>query len=74
MAITSNTQKISGSSAVPYDSGTYTVENFIEDADAGNNIFAFQDLTVKANLTLTGQSGDTTYIEATLGDFNVRQN
>ena len=74
MAITSNTQKISGSSAVPYDSGTYTVENFIEVAGAGNNTFAFQDLTVKANLTLTGQSGDTTYIEATLGDFNVRQN
>ena len=74
MAITSNTQKITGTTNVPYDSGIYTQENFIEVAGAGNNIFAFQDLTVKANLTLTGQSGDTTYIEATLGDFNVRQN
>lgn len=74
MAATKNTTKIFGSSTIPYDSQNFTQEDFIETNSAGANIFAFQHMTVKANVTLRGQSGDVVYIEGTLGDYQVKQN
>ena len=74
MATTTNVQKIYGSSAVPYDSGSNVLWTFIEQSNAGDNTFAFQDNTLNANVTTVHGTGDTIFIEKNLNpDFKIKQ-
>ena len=67
-------EKIYGSTAQPYDSGNNLSWNFIEQTGAGDNTFAFQDVTLDANVTTIHGSGDKIFMENNFNpDIKIKQ-